>query len=268
MKRNTIWVGVLLLTLMMLAASCRKEQRVDLSKDRLVFTYSGGNDVFQITANCDWTVTGMPDWITVNPASGSKDGNVAVHVDRNFSFVDRSALLTVVSANNKVKKDIEVVQTPVDISNITRKVWFVRTEERWNSDYWDVVIPESYRSWTFYADAGREQWFFYFLENQTGYEIHIVDNDTVYYPYQFVYQPDYDSLYIRFEMINATDSIEDYHTTIQQLDNEYLVFSHAYRPHQFEKVTSVNVTGDEKKTFRINPKKIRQKPKGPFITVK
>ena len=267
MKRKTILIGVLLLTLLVSFTSCRKKQSINLSKEQLVFTYSGGDDVFQVEANCEWNVTGMPDWITVNPTSGENNGNVAVNVSRNETAVDRSAMLTVSSANEKAKKNISVTQTPVDISAITNKVWFTRLEERWNSDYYDVVIPESYRSWIFYADEGFEQWFFYFFEDQTGYEIHVYDNDTIYYPYQFQYEPDYDSLFIRFEALSDT-IVEDYHTVIQQLDNEYLVFHHAYRPHQFEKVTLVNVTGDSKKPFRINPKKIQQKPRGPFIPVK
>lgn len=268
MKRKTIWIGLLLLTLAVSVTSCRKKQSINLSKEQIVFTYSGGNDVFQVEANCEWTVTGAPDWITVNPVSGENNGNVAVNVSRNNTMNDRHALLTVVSANEKAQKSIEIIQTPIDISILVNKVWFARIEERWNSDYWDAVIPESYRSWTFYADEGSEQWFFYFLNDNNGYEIHVFDHDTVYYPYQFNYEPDYDSLNIRFEMENDSAVMEDYHTVIHRLDDAYLVFSHAYRPHQFEKITAVNVSGDEKRVFRINPKKIRQKPKGPLIPVK
>lgn len=259
---------MLLLALIVSVTSCRKKQSVNLSKEQIFFTYSGGNDVFQVEANCDWTVTGVPDWITVNPVSGEKNGNVAVNVGRNNTQEDRHAFLTVVSSNEKAQKSVEVIQTPIDISALVNKVWFTRLEERWNSDYWDVVIPESYRSWTFSANEGYEQWFFYFFDNDIGYQIHVYRGDTVFYPYQFHYEPDYDSLNIRFEMVNDTVNMEDYHTVVHQLDNEYFVFSHAYRPHQFEKITAVNATGDERKAFRINPKKIRQKPHGPLIPVK
>ena len=224
--------------------------------------------MFTVEANCEWTVTGVPDWITVNPTSGENNNNVAVNVSRNNTQDDRNALLTVVSTNGKAQKSIEVSQTPIDISALVRKVWFTRMEERWNSDYYDVVIPESYRSWTFYADYGYDQWFFYFFEDNTGYEIHVYIDDTIYYPFQFSYEPDFDSLNISFSMVNDSVVMENYHTVVHQLDNEYFVFSHAYRPHQFEKVTAVNVTGDEKRGFRINPKKIRPKPQGPLIPVK
>ena len=268
MNRKTIWIGLLLLTLIVSVTSCRKKQTINLSKEQIVFTYSGGDDVFQVEANCEWTVTGMPDWITVNPVSGEKDGNVAVNVARNDTQNDRHAMLTVVSANEKAKKSIEITQTPIDISALVRKVWFTRTEERWNSDYYDVVIPESYRSWTFWADEGYDQWFFYFFEDNIGYQIHVYRDDTIYYPYHFNYEPDFDSLNICYEMVSDTVELEDYHTVVHRLDDEYFIFSHAYRPHQFEQVTAVNVTGDEKKAFRINPKKIGQKSKGPLIPVK
>lgn len=268
MKRTTICLGVLLLAFMMLASSCHRKSAIVLSTDHLVFTYSGGSDVFQVTADCKWTITDAPDWMTINPTSGKKNDIVNVRVSRNNTSEDRNALLSVVSSNEKTKKDILITQTPIDISALVKKVWFARTEERWNSDYYDVVIPESYRSWTYYADAGREQWFFYFLEDSTGYEIHVFNNDTVFFQYQYIYEPDFDSLYIGFELINDTVNKEDYHTVVHQLDNEYFVFSHAYRPHQFEKITAVNVTGDRKNTFRINPKKIKQKSRGPLIEVK
>ena len=268
MKKATIWIGRLLFVLIVLTASCGKRQHIVISKASLVYTYSGGNDVFRVEADCDWEVSGMTDWITVNPATGSGVGNVVVTVKRNTSSQDRRATLTVLSDNGKVKKSIDVIQVRADINAIIHKVWFTLSDERWDTDYFNHIIPESYRSYTYYSNAGFENWFFYFLDDSTGYQVRTYNGDTIYYPYKFTYYPDVDSLFISFENAEDSTAREDYRTIIHQLNNEFFVFSHAYRPHQFEKITTANVTGGQRESFKVNPKKIQAKPKGPLIPVK
>ena len=256
------------MALSVLTTSCGEKQHIVISKASMVYSYSGGNDVFRIEADCNWEVVGAANWFTVNPTMGSKDGNVVVTVARNNSLQDRNATLYVVSENGKVKKSIDIIQTSADINVIINKVWFTLTDERWDTDYFNQVIPESYRSYSYYSNAGYENWFFYFLENNTGYQVRTYDGDTIYYPYNYTYYPDVDSLDISFEIEGDSVAREDYHTIVHQLDEENFVISHAYRPHQYEKITSVNVTGTRREVFRINPKKIQSKPKGPLIPVR
>lgn len=153
----------------------------------------------------------------------------------------------------------------IDYSKIVGKVWFTRTYERWNTDYYDQYIPESYRSWTYDIDPGCENWFWYFFEDDVCYQIHTKDYDTVYYPFEFKYYPNGDSIYINFITVDTT--LEDYHATIQQLDDNYFIFSDEYRPHQFEKITMTNVTGDTRSEFKLNPKKVKNKAGGPLIPI-
>ena len=268
MKRTTIWMGILLIALAMLASSCGKKQHIKVSKTALTYSYAGGDDVFLVEADCNWEVIGMPDWVTVNPSSGSGNGNVAVTVKRNNSLLDRNHLIYVTSETGKTKKSIQVVQTKPDISAIVNKVWFALSDERWDTDYLDRIIPDSYRSYNYYSNDEYEHWFFYFTNAHDGYQIHTYNGDTVNYPFSFTYYPDVDSLDISFTVIGDTTALEDYHTIIHQLDDEFFVFSHAYRPHQFEKITTANVTGEDKAVFKINPKKNQPKPRGPLIPVK
>ena len=239
-------MGVLVFALTVLSVSCGKKQHIVISKASLTYTYSGGIDVFRVEADCNWEITGMPDWVSVNPTSGSGNGNVAVRVQRNTSSQDRNTLLYVVSDNGRTKKGIQVFQVLADIN----------------------VIPESYRSYRFYSNEGFENWFFYFYDDHSGVQVYTHDGDTIYYPYTFTFYPDVDSLDISFEVVGDSTIMEDYHTIVHQLDNEFFSFSHAYRPHQFELVTTANVTGDQKKDLKINPKKVQAKPKGPLIPVK
>ena len=51
--------------------SVKKESSIKISPAEVsVFSTSGGETTINLTANLDWTVTGMPDWLTVSPTSG------------------------------------------------------------------------------------------------------------------------------------------------------------------------------------------------------
>ena len=266
MKRHFFWIGALL-AIVFAIASCGPKQHLEVNKEKLVFNSFGGTDLFYVVADCDWNieVDNTQDWLSVNPLSGGKDTtNIIVTAVPNEHNYDRNTSLAVVSSNGKVRKEIEVTQEKIDIDYIHNKIWFLRDYERWDCNYLNVIIPESYRSWTFYTDYGNENWFFYFMDNNSGYEIRIKGDDTTYYAYDYQYYPQGDSLFIRFENPDST-FIDDYHATIHELNNERFTFSDAYRPHQYEKLFLVNVSRGDRSEMKINHKKIAKKPAGPLI---
>lgn len=269
MKRHSLWILPLLLIAVISFTSCRKRQHLEVSKSLIVFGFARNTDVFNVEADCDWTVDtdNTEDWLTVSPLSGSNDSTVAVTVQKNTNLYDRNTTFAVVSENKKIRREITVAQSKIDINIAANKVWFLRTYERWDfSNYFNEIIPESYRSWIYYTNPGFENWFLYFQEDSTGYEVHTLQGDTVYYPYQYIYYPDGDSLYIVFQTIN--DTIEDYHAVIHELNNSNFSFSDEYDPYQFEKLNMVNVSPSKRNEVKINPKKIASKPKGPLIQLK
>ena len=266
MKRNIIWIIMLVLAVMVGSTSCGKRQHIKLSKDTLTFSSPGGVGIIEIKADCDWVVDKDPsqDWYSVSPTEGSNDTILVVRVSPNASDFDRNGILSVVSANGRTNRKITINQTKIIITEIVRKVWFTRFYERWNTDYYNQNIVESYTSEEYYANPQYVNWFFYFLEDYTGYQIRTYREDTIYYPYDYVYYPDGDSLYICFHTVD--DSIEDYHATVEELNQDRFVISDEFRPHQFEKIYTVNVS-HRKGEFKINPKKIAKKPAGPLIQV-
>ena len=265
MKRHFFWIGALLV-LVFAFSSCRKKQHIEVNKEQIVFNSFGGTDLLRIVSDCDWSINtdNSQDWMQVAPLMGSKDTtNVVITAAPNEHNYDRSTRFTVVSSNGKVQKEIAVLQEKIDIDFIHNKIWFLRNYERWDCDYFYNVIPESYRSWIYYADYGRETWFFYFMEDNSGYEIRVQGPDTVYYPYNYQYYPEGDSLYIIFQTVDET--IEDYHATIHELNNERFTFSDEWGWHEYEKLYLVNVSMGKRSEMRINPKKIAKKPAGPLI---
>lgn len=175
-----------------------------------------------------------------------------------FSFA--ALLLLVLTTSCCHKKEEEEV-----IKAIINRVWFTTKEERWNTDYNNNYIPESYRSWTYYKTPGSENWLWYFFEDNVGYEIHTKDYDTTFYEFEYAYSYRDHSLYVSFETID--ESTEEYYATIDQLNNDNFIWELEYRSHSFEKVTTENVTGDSKRggVFNLNPKNVKRKPSGPMI---
>lgn len=91
----------------------------------LSFGADGGEkQQINITANSDWTITSIPDWIRVSPVNGSKNSTITVTVDKeNFSDEDREATLVVegngISANLNVNQVAKLAKNcRVELSNL------------------------------------------------------------------------------------------------------------------------------------------------------
>ena len=275
MKRHSLSISLAVLLAGILFTACGHRQHLNVSKNQIVFSYAGGSDFFNVTADCPWIIVidNIPDWLTIDPLASNDTAtslSVALTASPNETMIDRNAAFAVISENGKINKIITVTQEKIDINPMLGKVWFLRFYERWNTDYWDNYIPESYRTWTYYSDYENEKFFFYFNDDDTGYQIYTQADDTVYYPFQFEYFPETDSLEIAFETTNNT--VEDYHAIIHQLNNSDFSFSNGYVPkqptksfHYFEKLNMVNVSTGKRQELKVNPKKIAPKPAGPLI---
>ena len=264
MKKHLFWIGMATILLLFVASSCRKKQHLLVSKSSIAFEYAGGSASFDIEADCSWTIEASASWFTVSQTSGSNSATITVSAPANPSSTWLSGTLTVISSNKKITQTVNVAQAR-DIAILINKVWFTTFYERWNTNYYNDSLPDSYRYWQYNSNPGSENWFWYFLEDAVSYQIHTKDYDTVYYPFEYTYYPDGDSIYINYVTVDET--IEDYHATFKRLDNQYFILVNEYRPHQFERITSANVTGGSKSEFRINPKKVKNKPAGPLITI-
>lgn len=265
MKKSIIPIGITLCVLL-LAVSCGKRQNITVSEDRLLFDLSGGTRSFAIKADCDWTIETEAEatWITFSQLQGSKNATIDVTAERNTG-TERSTRITIVSANGKTQKKIYIQQKSTVFSMfILGKIWFLRFYERWDLDYANQVIDDSYRSWTYYTDEQYENWFFYFADT-IGYLIYRVNSDTTYYPYHYIYYPGKDSLYISF--VTNSNTVEDYYARIYELTRDRFVFNNEYRHHQFEKLHTVNVSNDKGGALKINPKRVKAKPSGSLIPV-
>lgn len=269
MSKTTWGMLFLLLALMTGMSSCLKSRYITVNPTEQTFSYQGGNGVLHILSNCRWTVEKDPDatWLTIGQTSGKNDGTISFAVERNTLHQSRSTILRVVSSNGKTQTDVIISQTRPDITAITRKIWFTNYYERWDLDYYNQVIEDSYRSFNYdLLDPESSNWFFYFLDDSTGYQVNSYKFDTVNYQFDYIFYPERDSLYIHF--LTEADVVEDYHVTVHELNTTHFVFGDEYVTHRFEKIYTTNISGTRNQ-FYINPKKTaKKKPTGSLIPMK
>ena len=266
-KRNFLPIVVMGLILSLAATSCHHKPQLFLSKNKVIFAPVGGLRSVKVYSDCAWTVkiADQQDWFTVSPMSGENGDIISIRASEWNEATDRSAIIIVESEDGRVKRELTVNQRRIEMTDLINKFWFMHFYERWETDYYDQYIDDSYRNWHYWYGPEYDNWFFYFLEDSTGYQWHAKNNDTVYFAFNYVFYPLEDSLYINFET-DSVGLVEDYHTIVEELDGETFVFQNEYRQHRFERLTLDNVTLQQKYPF-VKPKKVSKKHPGPIIQV-
>lgn len=140
-------VFIPMMIVMTLASSCKEKDSIVASKTELEWTKDGGRKTVDITANCSWTVT-APEWVTVEPASGTGTANITVRAEKNEEL-ERSGVLLI--AGGEAMTEIALVQAGVDFS--VDQMLFEFTAEGKPIDFtvistydWTIQIPQD-ASW-------------------------------------------------------------------------------------------------------------------------
>lgn len=102
---------VILFIIVMLSVSCTERESITVSKTSLEWTVDGGRKTVDVTANCSWAIT-APDWVSVEPSSGTGHSNIVVRAAKNDD-VERSS--TLVIASGDAMAEIALVQSGVDV---------------------------------------------------------------------------------------------------------------------------------------------------------
>lgn len=270
MKKNSLLTVLTLFVLIAItASSCGKREVITVTKDILSFSAAGGTDHIQISANCGWSIVKdeSVDWFSITPTEGENNGLITITVNNYEESPDREALFTIKSASGKKSKTIVVHQNEIEITNITDCVWFVSFYERWNTDYYQNFIEDSYEYWSYNQGDNERNIFFYFMPDSTGYQIQTQNQDTIFYLFDYIFYPLGDSLYINFA--SDDELVDDYHSTIDALNDDTFIFSDEWKPNFFEKITMIKFVGASKLPYvKINPYKIsKKKSHGPLVDV-
>lgn len=88
---------------------------VQVSNSYVAIAQTGGSTSINVTAAGSWTISGMPDWLTVNPASGSGNGSVSFSAESTLDGRTAELLLT---CGTQVQR-INIIQGLATISPAT-----------------------------------------------------------------------------------------------------------------------------------------------------
>lgn len=96
---KSLYLGIVLLLSGLVLHSCRKNDKfkptLQIDKTTINVTAEAGKSYLEVTSNTDWTISGMPAWLTVNPKSGKGDTRIELSYPANVSVDVLSATLTV-----------------------------------------------------------------------------------------------------------------------------------------------------------------------------
>ncbi len=116
----------------------------------------GSQQTLTITANCDWTITGAAEWLTVSTLHGNNNATIALSATQNTSADNRSCTLTLQGGNlvrtvnvTQSGADASLSATPTSISfdyKEDTKPFDIKSNLSWNASAdkdWCTVTPQS-----------------------------------------------------------------------------------------------------------------------------
>ncbi len=85
---------LLLFSTFIILLSCEKEPYLSINPAVINCEAKTGSSSLSLSCNTTWTVSGIPDWITLKPANGEGDATVIVEYKANSQETERSSTLT------------------------------------------------------------------------------------------------------------------------------------------------------------------------------
>lgn len=93
----------------------RNNESMDVSTRTLTFGEDGGEQVFTVTSNTQWTITGGADWLSLSTEGGTDNGSVTVIAQKNTTEYERNAVFTV-TGNSGTAAQINVSQVGKNVT--------------------------------------------------------------------------------------------------------------------------------------------------------
>lgn len=158
----TISAGGLTKTINVTQEAAKKVVSLSVSPGSLNFAGQGGTASFTVTCNDNWTITEIPDWLTLSRTSGTESASavtVTITAKQNFFYNKRSKSITIKSnSDNTVVKYISISQEPVKSFTIGDAVGkasdmqdgqaYIIKNNSDNTKYWSISSSKlQYEAW-------------------------------------------------------------------------------------------------------------------------
>lgn len=229
-----------------------KDYHIMLSSQDFCFGLEAGSDTLIINADCKWTIkkNDKADWYTITPMSGKAHDSIVVITVNDYSHGDwRGSSFVVNSPGGHVHRTVFVSQNKLDIYGIVHKIYGVFTLEHWNTDYFGMIVEDSYEKKDYNPYDTTRGYLMYYVTDSTGYQRDHHNENVVWWPFKYRYDADSSRLHISFYLQDG--SFEDYSPEVLcASDSLYRIF------HQYE--TSWWERADMRKVGTIAPRELEQ----------
>lgn len=213
---------------------CSKEDSVLVSSQDLWFGLEASSQTLDITANCEWTITKNDDadWYTISTLEGKDDATITITVET-WDGDFRGSSFVIKSPGGHIRRTVFVSQNKLDFDGMVNKVFGVMSVEHWNTDYFGMIIEDSYRAYTYNPFDTTSGYLMYFLEDGKGYQRDHHTDTVAWWSFDYEFDIVNQILHINFETIDG--SPESYSPDVLTAsDSLYRIF-HEYKPDFWER---------------------------------
>jgi len=146
-KKNRVFLLATLLLAVIGLSGCVKKYTIIIPTNNLWFGLEASSQTFEIKANCDWTIAKNDDaeWYTISQMEGKNDATITITVEALGDADFRGASFVIKSPGGHVRRTVFVSQNKLDFNGLMNKVFGVSSVEHWNTDYYGMMIEDSYK---------------------------------------------------------------------------------------------------------------------------
>ena len=225
--------------------SCQKDSILVSTQD-LWFGLEAGSQTLEIKANCGWTISknDNADWYTISEMEGKKDATITISVNDYSDGDFRGASFVIKSPGGHLRRTVFVSQNKLDFDGMVNKVFGVMSVEHWNTDYYGMMIEDSYRAYTYDPYDTTSGYLMYFLEEGRGYQRDHHTDTVAWWGFTYNFDVVNQVLNISFETVDG--SPESYSPSVLSASDSLYRIYHQYKPNFWERA-------DMRKVATINP---------------
>lgn len=251
MKKKSI---IIMMALMVVAAmgltECTKKYTITVSTQNLLFGLEAETQELEIKANCKWTISKNDDadWYTISTTGGENDAVITITVDAYEDGDFRGSSFVINSPGGHVYRTVFVSQNKIDFYSMVNKVYGVKELEHWNTDYFGMIIEDSYKDSVYDPFDTATGYTMFFLADGTGVQMDHSNDSVKYYAFTYEYNATDQILHIEFETIDE-DEREYYDPQVLTATDSLYRFMHEYKPNWWERA-------DMRRIGTYNPEEI------------
>lgn len=248
-------------------SGCVEDYSITVSTQDLRFGLEAESQTMIVNANCKWTVTKNDDadWYTVSPMSGRANDSIITVTVKDYSDGDfRGSSFVISSPGGHVYRTVFVSQNKLDFDGMINKVFGVMSVEHWNTDYYGMMVEDSYKHYEYDPYDTATGYTMFFLADGTGVQMDHHEDTAVYYAFTYEYHPEDQILHIEFETV--TDAPESYDPEVLTASDSLYRFFHEYKPNWWERgdMRKIGTIDSGEKSLLMRAVKKRKDIKGVF----